>query len=430
MSTSVYLIPSVPADKEQSAQGEAFLEFYKLEYERAAIRYNDIYQIGWTIFNYSALVAGGILTFGFNIIEEPNLPGLLACVPLFFWYMTTFIPMNRYGDQVGLRLAQIESEVKERFPHVDLKHFIDFQSRAKKTFSEMLTRPSVRAIVFIFFSLLFLASISFVVNITSYASESLLKTSDIKSPAGLLKVFREQNPDRPLDGYLQGRLSANTKKQVGEYNPSAPPSKALQKALLYDLNLVLEGENIYEPQRFKNVYLSDETKNLKEHLNSSEDIVRLNRVLLEDAYPQVLVRSSRSEIVRKGPLLFLFILPVIFFYGLLIGCLQIFKRKQLGDQPRKVIAVEQATGGTTPPSPVKLKAVDLASLGESIVKAKENTAMRIAALTLEDLTNKLQAEEIKDEMLVIGLEETPGGVKLSAIKMEELKKQLLEKAKK
>jgi hypothetical protein len=43
---------------------DAALELYKLEYERCAIRYDDIYKAVWTNFSYMSVIAGAVLTFG------------------------------------------------------------------------------------------------------------------------------------------------------------------------------------------------------------------------------------------------------------------------------------------------------------------------------------------------------------------------------
>src|SRR2546430_339063 len=70
-------------DEDGGSHKEA-VDIYKMEYERCAQRYNDLYSAAWTNFSYMALVAGGLLTFGGARFVTP-LTGFLACLPLLFW---------------------------------------------------------------------------------------------------------------------------------------------------------------------------------------------------------------------------------------------------------------------------------------------------------------------------------------------------------
>jgi len=48
----------------QGPYDKDLMELYKMEYERCAQRYDDLYKAAWTNFSYIALIAGAILTFG------------------------------------------------------------------------------------------------------------------------------------------------------------------------------------------------------------------------------------------------------------------------------------------------------------------------------------------------------------------------------
>ena len=97
------------------------VELYRLEYEKAAERYENVYRSMWTIFSYLAAVAAGLLTFGSNRID----PHALVCVaasPLLFWFWTTYLPLDRYGNQTLRRLGAIEEDLNGRYG-VQLDHF-------------------------------------------------------------------------------------------------------------------------------------------------------------------------------------------------------------------------------------------------------------------------------------------------------------------
>src|SRR6266536_3325472 len=88
------------------------LDIYKMEYERAAQRYNDLYNSAWTNFSYMALISGGLLTFG-GARFVAAVTVFLACLPLLFWWAASFEPLNRYGDKVQDELKNIEEALRE-----------------------------------------------------------------------------------------------------------------------------------------------------------------------------------------------------------------------------------------------------------------------------------------------------------------------------
>ncbi len=102
-------------------------QLYKLEYEKATERYDNIYRSIWTIFSYMTAIAGAILAFGPGKIE----PHALICVvfaPLLFWFFTTYLPLDRYGNQVIKRLGQIECIFSRDF-HVECNHFKEYHEK-------------------------------------------------------------------------------------------------------------------------------------------------------------------------------------------------------------------------------------------------------------------------------------------------------------
>jgi hypothetical protein len=104
---------------------DAPLELYKLEYERCAIRYEDIYKAIWTNFSYLSVVAGAVLTFGSAYLHNPNLAAFIACFPLLFWYWATFLPLDRYADDALRRLQGLEKLLNEEYK-TQLDHYTGF----------------------------------------------------------------------------------------------------------------------------------------------------------------------------------------------------------------------------------------------------------------------------------------------------------------
>lgn len=121
------------------------LELYKLEYERAAIRYEDIYKAVWQIFSYLTAISAALLAFGGDRLQQ-NLFFFLVCVPLVFWFWATYWPLNKYGDLCLDRLVDLEKELNEEHK-TKLSHYTDFKRRR----SEGLR---VRYILYAFFVVL------------------------------------------------------------------------------------------------------------------------------------------------------------------------------------------------------------------------------------------------------------------------------------
>ncbi|MBS1792942.1 MAG: phospho-N-acetylmuramoyl-pentapeptide-transferase [Acidobacteria bacterium] len=110
----------------------------------------------------------------------------------------------------------------------------------------------------------------------------------------VVKLNQNRNP---VSQYLQGQFSPETKQLLTDYDAAKAP--ALQKALTTDLNRVLNDPNFYDEQRFNAAYLpeeeriklTDETKKMIEKRPTQGDaLVRFNRRLLQDAYPEEISR--------------------------------------------------------------------------------------------------------------------------------------------
>lgn len=84
-------------------------ELFKLEYEQATQRYENIYRDIWQIFQYMALLSAGILTFASKDSRFPTeVIVFIALLPLVFWFSATYLPMDQYGQGVRKRLIILE----------------------------------------------------------------------------------------------------------------------------------------------------------------------------------------------------------------------------------------------------------------------------------------------------------------------------------
>ncbi len=91
-----------------------------------------------------------------------------------------------------------------------------------------------------------------------------------------------------LGKYIYGKLSKATQQLVDAKAEEAPLRPALSK----DFNEMLEGEIIYSPERFKDIKLPPLIQEAAAGVTlTSNNIIRINRRLLEEAYPDAIVKS-------------------------------------------------------------------------------------------------------------------------------------------
>jgi hypothetical protein len=132
----------------------------------------------------------------------------------------------------------------------------------------------------------------------------LLHDSDLNDRKNLaLKLKRQATL---LSDHLHDRFSDKTQQLLEAYTEATDPfPEDLRKALLEELNLLLQSGSLHNPERFEGIELRPETRRLLEQDPADEELIHLNRMLLEDAY--------KTEIARQ----------LVFYY---VGGRENFKR--------------------------------------------------------------------------------------------------------
>ena len=122
---------------------ERDFNLFKLEYEQAAQRYENVYRAIWQIFQYMAVLSAGIITFASkskisDSNESSNFPiqviVFISLTPLVFWFFATYIPMDEYGKNALEHLKKIETKFNEKFQELDvweISHYKNFRRYSK-----------------------------------------------------------------------------------------------------------------------------------------------------------------------------------------------------------------------------------------------------------------------------------------------------------
>lgn len=136
-----------------------------------------------------------------------------------------------------------------------------------------------------------------IVQAIASAGPGPFAVAQVKDPARLaLRLLARHDP---LSAYLWDRLAANTRDKLADTQAfPAPLPAGLLTALLADLNAVLAGASIYDAARFARATLTPATLALAAAAPTGADLLRLNRQLLEEAYPLEL--ADRSLAIGSG----------------------------------------------------------------------------------------------------------------------------------
>jgi len=131
------------------------------------------------------------------------------------------------------------------------------------------------------------------------ATESdLFYTGDLKDTVRLLVKLSDAKDHVSL--FIYESFSSTMKGLLERFDRSAPLSPLLQQKLIDELNRLIQSGYINKEESFSEVKLSDRTKVLmqKQELHGEAHIL-LNRMLLEDAYPDQLEKiANRAKVIR------------------------------------------------------------------------------------------------------------------------------------
>ncbi len=108
-----------------------------------------------------------------------------------------------------------------------------------------------------------------------------------------------KNTEDGLAKELYTGLSPIVKKYVSDIDAGTVPSDTLKRRLAHEFNKRLEEGSIYNVRYFESVQLSEPTAELLAEDPVGKRLVRLNRMLFHDAFPDYIALSKLTQIERK-----------------------------------------------------------------------------------------------------------------------------------
>lgn len=130
-------------------------------------------------------------------------------------------------------------------------------------------------------------------RMTERSGATLINKGELRNPEGF--VIKLRDADDSLSKYIREQFSSKTQEMLEAYNDSYPPSNTLQNALIDELNQLLKSKSFYKEELFANVDLTKETKKLLSKKLQGREITRLNRLLIENAFPNEIAKSKKSS---------------------------------------------------------------------------------------------------------------------------------------
>lgn len=133
---------------------------------------------------------------------------------------------------------------------------------------------------------------------------ALIRCGELKDKTNLAVRLRDGTD--PCSAVLRTKLSPELVRMLESFDQLAPVDEELSSSLVKDLNRLL-ATPLYQEQSFKEVKLAGDALNLRDELEASPsetkpcDVVRLNRLLLEETYRYEITRSPRSYITIEDP---------------------------------------------------------------------------------------------------------------------------------
>ncbi len=127
-----------------------------------------------------------------------------------------------------------------------------------------------------------------------------LATTSIKDPATFATWLTDGSD--AMSVYLRTRLPEPLKKELTTWSPTAANAKTILSALVKEINQIITGPSLYDKDRFTGIVLRKETAQLIVQDPQGVNRARMNKLLLEDAYPEELIQSPAAAgwIVKEG----------------------------------------------------------------------------------------------------------------------------------
>lgn len=127
-----------------------------------------------------------------------------------------------------------------------------------------------------------------------HEDQPAVRAADIKNATSLVLKLKE--PKDPFSKFLCTRLSPGTMQMIAAHNTNKIISPTLPPTLVADLDKVIRGPSLHVAEHCAGLKLCEEAQELLAKEPKGADLARLNRFVLEAAYPEVVKHRGETEL--------------------------------------------------------------------------------------------------------------------------------------
>jgi len=131
--------------------------------------------------------------------------------------------------------------------------------------------------------------------ITTAFKNRPLQVEEILKPAQFCAALK--SPANPAIAHLKARLSPDLVQQLDAFAPDKPAPPATVRALVQDLNRLIQQDNLHNEEVFQSVDLKQRTKNLIQLVQKNgerQNIISLNRQLVDQLFPGAISELQKT----------------------------------------------------------------------------------------------------------------------------------------
>ncbi len=114
----------------------------------------------------------------------------------------------------------------------------------------------------------------------------LFSIFDLLNPSGLTLKFR--HAEDPVSAHVREQFTPDLQSVIDELDGTTPVPGLVQEGIIDGLNKLVDGELVYDRERFRDISLAEATIRLIDERPNGRGLMFLNRWLLEDTYPRYL----------------------------------------------------------------------------------------------------------------------------------------------
>ena len=121
-----------------------------------------------------------------------------------------------------------------------------------------------------------------------------LAVTDVKSPVGFAEKLRAVAD--PLSRFLAEQLLPETRDALIRFQGKGAVPEELLNGIIDGMNQVIRKTCLYDHQRFSEIKLSRETRQMVESVIPGTNVPFVNRALLDEAYPEEIWKRRRETV--------------------------------------------------------------------------------------------------------------------------------------